>query len=48
MTALPPTSKARQPAEYLPVQGFLDKPLDFGLLLGEIRMVLDGEGPHPA
>ncbi len=50
MTAIHQTTKDRfypdqsdgeyQPYEYLPVQGFLDKPLNFDTLLGEIRVAL--------
>ncbi len=42
------SDKDYQPYEYLPVQGFLDKPLNFDTLLGEIRLALQGKGPNPA
>ena len=42
------SDKEYAPYEYLPVQGFLDKPLDFTTLLGEVRLALDRKGPNPA
>ena len=58
MTAIHQTTKTRfypdqadkdyAPYEYLPVQAFLDKPLNFDALLGEVRLVLAGKGANPA
>ncbi len=36
------SDKTYEPYEYLPVQGFLDKPVDFKQMLAEIGKVLGG------
>ena len=41
------SDKDYEPYEYLPVQGFLDKPVDFKKLLEEVRLVLEGKGANP-
>ncbi len=57
MTAIHQTTKLRfypeqsdkeyEPYEYLPVQGFIDKPVDFPKLLQEVQLVLSGKGANP-
>ncbi len=57
MTAIHQTTKLRfypdqsdgqyEPYEYLPVQGFLDKPLDFDTLLEQVKLALQHKGANP-
>ena len=57
MTAIHQTTKLRfypeqsdgqyEPYEYLPVQGFLDKPLDFDTLLNQVKLALEHRGANP-
>ena len=57
MTAIHQTTRQRfypdqsdreyAPYEYLPVQAFLDKPLNFDQLLGEVRLALESKGSNP-
>lgn len=42
------SDKEYGPYEFLPVQAFLDKPLNFDTLLGEVRLALEGKGANPA
>ncbi len=41
------SDKEYEPYEYLPVQGFLDKPVDFTQLVEEAQLVLSGKGANP-
>ena len=41
------SDKEYEPYEYLPVQGFLDKPVDFKKLTEEVKLVMEGKGANP-